>query len=73
MKMRLTNCKGSSISIGGDEMDAVFLQVLNMSLTASYVILFVFGRKATFEEIPENIFLYIMGCRPVPAHMPLLF
>ncbi|MGI6162796.1 MAG: M56 family metallopeptidase [Bacillota bacterium] len=40
-------------------MDAIFLQVLNMSLTASYVILFVLGARLFLKKVPK-VFSYAL-------------
>ncbi len=53
------SCKGSSISIRGDRMEAAFLKVLNMSLTASYVIIFVWAARLLLKKAPK-IFSYAL-------------
>ncbi len=40
-------------------MDAVFLQVMNMSLTASYVVLFVLAARLLLKKVPK-IFSYAL-------------
>ena len=57
--MRFASCKSLSISTGSEEMDAIFLQVLNMSLTASYAILVVLVARLFLKKIPK-IFSYAL-------------